>query len=175
MSWVIDDIAGRETSALEGYIPIYGNYRDAIRHYALGEEGFCSWDGHLSMGLTIVDVITLGNGKQGKGGTSEARAGAKVDSIGGPSKSNFGAPRQNVMQGAEARSRPPRRGSGKNEPHGRPPPTQLEEQVQNLEGELRELNRTQGSAKEKAKIRQKIININSVIDKIIKGETHHMR
>ena len=68
-----------------------------------------------------------------------------------------------------------RSGSGKNEPHGRSPGTKLMEQVQKLEEELTELNRTQGSARRKAEIRKTIINLNKKMDKIFKGETHHMR
>jgi len=98
------------------------NFRDAIRHYALGEEGFCSWDGHLSMGLTIVDVITLGQGKGGKGGPPAAGNAAKgqppgvqgISHVGDPSK-----PHPEAMRGAEARTRGGGRGIP-NRPNFRP-------------------------------------------------------
>src|SRR5262249_39174951 len=85
------------------------------------------------------------------------------------------APKAEPMPGAEMRSRGPRGGSGRNEPHGRSPGTRLLEQLQKYEEELAELKRTQGSAREKARIINKIHNLNKQIDKIIKGETHHMR
>jgi hypothetical protein len=77
------------------------------------------------------------------------------------------------MPAAEARTRPPRSGSGRNEPHGRQPGTRLLEQVQDLEDQLAELIKAQGSRREKQAIINKIRNLNKEIDRMRRGETHH--
>jgi RHS repeat-associated protein len=68
-----------------------------------------------------------------------------------------------------------RRGSGRNEPHGRPAGAALENQLKKLKKDLQDLKAAQGDAREAARIERKIKNIMKKIDRKEKGETHHMR
>jgi RHS repeat-associated protein len=71
-NWIINDIAARETSVLEGFVPVYGPYRSAIRdfaglqgnigspNYEIRDDGLCNPWGYVNLGIAILDVVGLG-------------------------------------------------------------------------------------------------------------------
>jgi hypothetical protein len=174
-----------------GVVPVYNVEIEQDHTYFVGEVGwgFSVWSHNAEECLREVVVDPRGPqrpatpnvpGLQTGPGTAAnpPPSNPRIQSNGLNPNNPAAAPnnaRPQYVPGAEARSRAPRSGSGRNEPHGRQPGTRLVERVQDLEAQLRELNRTQGSAKAKAKLRRKINNLNKEIDQIITGETHHMR